>query len=108
MRRKTKTHVSKNLPWSEAEDQCLIRYISESGGNIREAFRRFSEEFPIRTYCACEKRWYLVLRKRNSNTCFMILDKKHKHVNSKNIKTPISTHKMKVSLWKKILNILGL
>lgn len=102
-----KRHISKNLPWTEAEDRRLIALISENSGNLNEAFKQYSEAFPVRTFGACVARWYQVLKKRN-NVCLMTLDKKHRHINGKNIRTTDTSNKTKVSLWKQVLKIFGL
>lgn len=109
MTRKPKRAKRLNLRWSEAEDRRLIALVSENAGNLSEAFRLFSEEFPARSFKAVMLRWYGVIRKRpNVNVCLLTIDKKHKHLNSKIIKTPVTSHRMKKSIWRQILNLLGL
>lgn len=109
MARKPKRAKRLNLRWSEAEDRRLIALVSENAGNLSEAFRLFSEEFPARSFKAVMLRWYGVIRKRpNVNVCLLTIDKKHKHLNSKIIKTPVTSHRMRKSVWRQILNLLGL
>lgn len=109
MARKPKRAKRLNLRWSEAEDRRLITLVSENAGNLSEAFRLFSEEFPARSFKAVMLRWYSVIRKRpNVNVCLLTIDKKHKHLNSKIIKTPVTSHRMRTSIWRQILNLLGL
>ena len=106
MARKRKTKALKR--WSPEEDTRLVKIVSEHSGNLHEAFRLFMQEFPERTFTATSLRWYSVLRKREDiNTCFITIDRKHRHPNSKNI-TKSASNKMKVSIWKKILNLLGI
>lgn len=109
MARKPKRAKRLNLRWSEAEDRRLIALVSEHAGNLSEAFRLFSEEFPARSFRAVMLRWYSVIRKRpNVNVCLLTIDKKHKHLNGKNIKTPVTSNRMRTSIWRQILNLLGL
>ena len=109
MPRKSERAKRLNLRWSETEDRHLIALVSEHAGNLSEAFRLFSEEFPARSFTAVMLRWYNVIRKRpNVNVCLLTIDKKHKHFNSKNIRTTVVSHNMRTTIWKKILNLLGL
>ena len=96
-----------NLRWTQEEDDRLVAIISENAGNLSNAFRLFSDEFPHRTPSAAAFRWYGVLRRRNDiNICMITIDKKHKHINSKNVSSDFSSNKMRRGIWNRVLNLI--
>lgn len=95
-----------HIKWTEEEDRRLCQLVSENAGNIRNAFRCFTEEYPHRTFKAIEFRWYDKLKNATPNICMITVDKNHKHINSKNLRTYTNDSQMNPSLWNKILNLL--
>lgn len=92
--------------WTKEEDDRLIAVISENSGNLRHAFKLFSDESG-RTINAVSFRWYGVLRLRNDvNVCLLTIDKKHKHINSKIVTPGCNSYKMKRGLWNKLINLI--
>lgn len=93
--------------WTQEEDDRLIAIISENSGNLNNAFKLFAEEFPNRTFRAIQFRWYGNLRLRNDvKVCMLTVDRKHKYVNRKIVKSNSSINKMGKGIWKKVLNLI--
>ena len=96
-----------NLRWAQEEDDRLVAIISENAGNLSNAFRLFSDEFPHRTPSAAAFRWYGVLRRRNDvKVCMVTIDRKHRYFNKKVIHNAHSTEKLNRGIWRKFLNLI--
>lgn len=95
----------KRTKWTPEEDAVLLKNIKQYPQNLKEAFKKTSEEIN-RTVNACNFRWYAVLSRNpdKSNTCF-ILTSPTKISRNKKICKDMSS-KSTMSKWKKILNIL--
>lgn len=97
--------------WTTEEESRLLALIEENPWNLKEAFRAFQQEYPERTLNAITFKWYGDMAKRNNvNTCMILLGKRHKLTNKKNIyKGVLSSPKRSTkSIWNKVLKMLGL
>lgn len=99
---------TKKMPrWTEKEEKQLLELISENSGNLQDAFRLFCIKHPNRTVKAAMNKWYQSLRSRkDTKVCMMTIDKKHTHINSKNIGSNFFSHKVRKGIWGKILNLI--
>lgn len=99
----------KKIRWTEEEERELLETISDYAGNLKEAFRIFCDEHPDRTIAAVNFKWYGDLKKQNNvRTCLITIDRKHKHVNTKNVRTFDSSSKIERTIWSKIKSLLHL
>ena len=99
---------AKKMPrWTEKEEKQLLELISENSGNLQDAFRLFCIKHPHRTVTAAHNKWYQSLRlRKDAKVCMMTIDKKHRHINSKNISSNFFSHKVRKGIWGKILNLI--
>ena len=105
-RRKRSRRGCKWSKWSQEENLRLQQLVSENGGNLMNAFRIFNEEYPDRTLKAALEHWYFLKKTSNLNVCMITIDKRHKHVNGKNVRSYTTQSQMRPSLWNRILNLI--
>lgn len=100
--------------WTDEEDKVLVQLIEEYPQNLSKCFIMASERLE-RTKEACEFRWYGTLSNpthpKYIGTAFMAISKKRRSINRKNYTVGVSKQtpvKNKVSVWNKLLKLLGL
>lgn len=106
--------MARSKKWTNEEDKVLVQLIEKYPHNLNKAFLMASGKLE-RTKSACQFRWYQHLGNPNSpkhsSVCFTILSKRKQMVDRKNYIEGRSKRKPKnnkVSIWKKILNLLRL
>ena len=88
--------------WTNEEEQVLIDQVRINPGNLSRAFRNASN-ITGRSPHSCEQRWYSKVR--NSETVFMTIGARNMSVNSKVSNNP---QPVRLPIWRRILNLLGL
>lgn len=88
--------------WSNEEEQVLVDQVRQSPNNLSRAFRAASDELG-KSYYAVKMQWYN--HTRHSETIFMTVGANTMNVNSKNSD---NTQPVRLSIWRRILNLLGL
>lgn len=88
--------------WSNEEEQVLVDRVKQNPNNLSRAFRATSAELG-KSYYAVKQQWYN--RTRHSETIFMTVGANTMTVNSKN---GINTQPVRLPIWRRILNLLGL
>lgn len=88
--------------WTNEEEQVLIDQVRINPSNLSRAFRNASNIIG-RSPHSCEQRWYG--RVRHSETVFMTIGARNMSVNSKVSNNP---QPVRLSIWRRILNLLGL
>lgn len=88
--------------WSNEEEQVLIDQVRQNPGNLSRAFRATSDELG-KSYYAVKQQWYN--RTRHSETIFMTIGTNAMSVNLKNSD---NTQPVRLSIWRRILKLLGL
>jgi hypothetical protein len=88
--------------WTNEEEQVLIDQVRINPSNLTRAFRNASNIIG-RSPHSCEQRWYGKVR--HSETVFMTIGARNMSVNSKNSDNP---QPVRLSIWRRILNLLGL
>lgn len=93
--------------WTNDEEQVVIAKVRQHPNNLKQAFREASEEIG-RTEYAITRQWYVKIR--HSETVFMTVGPKTINRNTKNIYQGSSnnTERANVSIWRRILKLLGL
>lgn len=93
--------------WTNDEEQVIIAKVRQHSNNLQRAFEEASEELG-RTKDAVAFRWYSKLR--NTEVVFMTISAKRKSVNTKNTiqGKQDNSEEVQLSIWRRILNILGL
>lgn len=94
--------MSQRRRWSNEEEQVLIDQVRQNPGNLARAFRATSE-ITGRSSHSIEQRWYTKVR--HSETVFMTIGANNMSVNSK---VNSNTRPVKLSIWRRILKLLGL
>lgn len=88
--------------WSNEEEQVLVDRVRQNPNNLSRAFRATSDELG-KSYYAVKQQWYN--RTRHSETIFMTVGANTMIVNSKNSD---NTQPVRLSIWRRILRLLGL
>lgn len=88
--------------WTNEEEQVLIDQVRQNSGNLARAFRATSDIIG-RSSHSIEQRWYNKVR--HAETVFMTIGAKNMSVNSK---ISDNTQPVRLSIWKRILKLLGL
>ena len=88
--------------WSNEEEQVLIDQVRQYPNNLSRAFKITGEEIG-KSVNAVRVQWYN--HTRHSETVFMTVGAKTMNINSKNSN---STQPIHLSIWRRILNVLGL
>lgn len=88
--------------WTNEEEQVLIDQVRINPSNLSRAFRNASN-ITGRSPHSCEQRWYGKVRQ--SETVFMTIGANAMSVNSKNSD---NTQPVRLPIWRRILNLLGL
>ena len=88
--------------WTNEEEQVLIDQVRQNPGNLARAFRATSDVIG-RSSHSIEQRWYGKVR--HSETVFMTIGTNTMSVNSKNGNNP---QPVRLPIWRRILNLLGL
>ena len=93
--------------WTNDEEQVIISKVRQYPNNLKRAFKEASEVLD-RTEHAVALHWYN--KTRMSEAVFITAGSKTANVNSKNVFTGSydNTQRVKVSIWRKILRLLGL
>lgn len=109
--------MAKKRRWTKEEEDILVQAIKANPHNLQQCFREASTKID-RSKPACEHYWYTVLgnpeNKKYVGTLFIHLGRKSNLVDRKLRYTTVgwSTKstpvKHKVSIWNKILKLLGL
>lgn len=95
--------------WTEEELKDLLQLVAEHPNNFREAFRIHAAN-NNRNVTSVELKFQRYRNTSEAKTCMITISKRNKIPNRKNIYpgTGGTASKVKVSIWKKVLNILGL
>ena len=88
--------------WTNEEEQVLIDQVRQNPSNLSRTFRATSDIIG-RSSHSIEQRWYGKVR--HSETVFMTIGTNAMSVNSKNSD---NTQPVRLSVWRRILNLLGL
>lgn len=88
--------------WSNEEEQVLIDQVRHYPNNLSRAFKVTGEEIG-KSEDAVRNQWYN--HTRHSETIFMTVGAKNMNINSKNSST---TQPIQLSIWRRILRLLGL
>ena len=88
--------------WTSEEEQVLIDQVRINPSNLSRAFRNASNITGRSTH-SCEQRWYGKVR--HSETVFMTISANAMSVNSK---VSDNTQPVRLPIWRRILNLLGL
>ena len=93
--------------WTNDEEQVIISKVRQYPNNLTKAFREASVELERSERAICQH-WYNVIR--NNEIVFMTIGSKTKNINTKNTIQGgyDNTEKVKVSIWRRILKLLGL
>ena len=93
--------------YTKEEDDLLIKNISESPHNLREAYRKTALETG-RTWKACEQRWYNLVESGRANKVFVGVGKCTTTFDRKNVYRDVNTvvNPIRKSKWRRILAIL--
>ena len=94
--------MSQKRRWTNEEDQVLIGQVRQYPSNLTRAFRATSEIVGRSALCV-RQRWYTKVR--HSETVFMTIGARNMSVNSKNSD---NTQPVRLPIWRRILNLLGL
>lgn len=91
--------------WTKEEESVLLREVKNNPHNLMEAFRRAAVKLE-RSPKSCQLRWYLSLKK--GDPCFTVVGRRKASANSKNIYVGTSDNRIKirVGVFKKIINLL--
>lgn len=92
-----------NVKYDVNTDKEIVDYIIKNPGNIQKACRELSIKLN-RTPNAISIRWYFLSKKNKLNKSFILVGK-NKHYNNR--KNTEDTIKHKISLWKKIINLIN-
>ena len=103
--------------WTKEEEEILVQAITANPHNLQQCFREVSSKIN-RTHQACMFHWYETLgnpeSKKYVGALFVHLGRKSTLTDRKNKYTTVgwstksTTVKHKVSIWNKILKLLGL
>lgn len=93
----------KLIPWTEAEEERLIKNVKNHVTCLKKAFYQTSKEIQ-RTPGAISAHWYASTSVKSGHCIFVTISGKHIAVNRKNGKGNKST----LPLYKKVLALLGL
>lgn len=109
--------MANSYRWTKEEEDILVQAIKANPHNLQQCFREVSAKID-RTVGSCSIHWYTVLgnpeHKKYVGTLFVHLGRKSNLVDRKLNYTTVSwstkstTVKHKVSIWNKILKLLGL
>ena len=88
--------------WTNEEEQVLLSQVRQNPGNLSRAFRATSDIIG-RSSHSIEQRWYGKVR--HSETVFMTIGAANMSVNSKVNNNP---QPVRLPIWRRILNLLGL
>jgi hypothetical protein len=88
--------------WTNEEEQVLIDQVRINPSNLTRAFRNASN-ITGRSPHSCEQRWYGKVR--HSEAVFMTIGARNMSVNSKVSNNP---QPVRLSIWRRILKLLGL
>ena len=93
--------------WTNEEEQVLINQVRQHPNNLQNAFKATSGIIG-RSAHSIEQRWYGKIR--HSETVFMTISPKTKNINTKNTVQGgyNNTERVQLSIWRRILKILGL
>lgn len=94
--------MSQRRKWTNEEEQVLIDQVRINPGNLARAFRATSDVIG-RSSHSIEQRWYGKVR--HSETVFMTIGANNMSVNSK---VSDNTQPVRLPIWRRILNLLGL
>lgn len=88
--------------WTSEEEQVLIDQVRINPSNLSRAFRNTSN-ITGRSPHSCEQRWYGKVR--HYEAVFMTIGANTMSINSKNSD---NTQPVRLPIWRRILNLLGL
>lgn len=94
--------MSQRRRWTSEEEQVLLSQVRQNPGNLAKAFRATSEIIGRNPH-SIEQRWYGKVR--HSETVFMTIGANAMSVNAKNSD---NTQPVRLPIWRRILNLLGL
>lgn len=94
--------MSQRRRWTSEEEQVLLSQVRQNPGNLAKAFRATSEIIGRNPH-SIEQRWYGKVR--HSEAVFMTISANAMSANSK---VSDNTQPVRLPIWRRILNLLGL
>ena len=88
--------------WTNEEEQVLIDQVRINSNNLSRAYKNTSNIIGRSTH-SIEQRWYGKVR--HSEAVFITIGARNMSVNSKNSD---NTQPVRLSIWRRILKLLGL
>lgn len=93
----------KIVPWTQGDEDALIKNVRENVTNLKKAFAITAKEIN-RTPLACSAHWYANTSIKSGHCLFVTISGKHIAINRKNGKG----NKSDASLFRKVLTLFGL